>query len=91
MAASETRQTEDLPIGGQAVIEGVMMRADNRIVTAVRTSDGQIVVHEQVHEPWSRRLGVHRVPVLRGAIAFLEMMVIGLRTLNLSAAVAMQT
>lgn len=91
MAASETRQTEDLPIGGQAVIEGVMMRADNRIVTAVRTSDGQIVVHEQVHEPWSRRLGVHRVPVLRGAIAFLEMMVIGLRTLNLSADVAMQT
>ena len=72
MAVSEARQTEDLPIGGQAVIEGVMMRAENRIVTAVRTPDGQIVVHEEVHEPWNRRLGVHRVPVLRGAIAFLE-------------------
>lgn len=90
MAVSEARQTEDLPIGGQAVIEGVMMRAENRIVTAVRTPDGQIVVHEEVHEPWNRRLGVHRVPVLRGAIAFLEMMIIGLRTLNLSADVAMQ-
>ena len=90
MADNETKRTEDLPIGGQAVIEGVMMRADTRIVTAVRTPDGQIVVHEIEHEPWSRRLGVQRVPVLRGAIAFLEMMIIGMRTLNLSADVAMQ-
>lgn len=90
MANSDEQHTEDLPIGGQAVIEGVMMRADNRIVTAVRTPDGQIVVHEEQHESWGRRLGVHRVPVLRGAIAFIEMMIIGLRTLNLSADVAMQ-
>jgi uncharacterized protein YqhQ len=91
MAASEEKRTEDLPIGGQAVIEGVMMRADNRIVTAVRTADGQIVVHEQVHEPWGLRLGLRRIPVLRGAVAFIEMMIIGLRTLNLSADVAMQS
>lgn len=88
--ADKQQHTEDLPIGGQAVIEGVMMRAENRIVTAVRTPDGQIVVHEEQHESWGRRLGVHRVPVLRGAIAFIEMMIIGMRTLNLSADVAMQ-
>lgn len=87
MAADRT--TEDLPIGGQAVIEGVMMRADNRIVTAVRSSDGKIVVHEEEHVPWSRRVGLHRVPILRGSIAFIEMMIVGLRTLNFSADVAM--
>jgi uncharacterized protein YqhQ len=86
---SAPRTTEDLPIGGQAVIEGVMMRAEERIVTAVRTPDGQIVVHEEHHVPWNRRLGLHRVPVLRGAVAFIEMMIIGLRTLNFSADVAM--
>jgi uncharacterized protein YqhQ len=88
-APTESKRTEDLPIGGQAVIEGVMMRADKRIVTAVRIPDGQIVVHEEIHDPWSRRLGVHRVPVMRGAVAFLEMMIVGLRTLNISADVAM--
>ncbi|HCL31328.1 MAG TPA: DUF1385 domain-containing protein [Candidatus Latescibacteria bacterium] len=91
LETSEEKQTEDLPIGGQAVIEGVMMRVDKRIVTAVRTADGQIVVHEEEHEPWNRRLGLHRIPVARGAVAFLEMMIIGLRTLNLSADVAMQS
>ena len=90
MADREAKRTEDLPIGGQAVIEGVMMRAGTRIVTAVRTPDGQIVVHEIEHESWSRRLGVQGIPVLRGAIAFLEMMILGLRTLNVSADVAMQ-
>ena len=83
------RTTEDLPIGGQAVIEGVMMRAENRVVTAVRTADGEIVVREEEHVPWSRRTGLHRVPILRGAISFIEMMIIGMRTLNFSADVAM--
>jgi uncharacterized protein YqhQ len=90
MADNEAKRTEDLPIGGQAVIEGVMMRADTRVVTAVRTPDGQIVVHEIEHVPWSRRLGIQRVAILRGAIAFIDMMIIGLRTLNVSADVAMQ-
>lgn len=89
--STEAQRTEDLPVGGQAVIEGVMIRADNRIVTAVRTPDRQIVVREEEHVSWSRRTGVAKIPVVRGAVAFLEMMIIGLRTLNFSADVAMQS
>ena len=49
----ESRQSEDLPVGGQAVIEGVMMRVEDRVVTAVRTPEQEIVVREQQHIPWS--------------------------------------
>lgn len=87
----EARRSEDLPVGGQAVIEGVMMRAQNRIVTAVRTPEQEIVVRETEHIPWSQRFRLLRLPVLRGAVAFLEMMIIGMQTLNFSADVALQS
>ena len=86
----DSQLTEDLPVGGQAVIEGVMIRAEDKVVTAVRTPEQQIVVREDIHVPWGRRLRLLRVPVLRGAVAFFEMMIIGLRTLNFSADMAMQ-
>ena len=82
--------TEDLPVGGQAVIEGVMMRVPGRIVTAVRAPDGQIVVREEAYMPLTKRFRWLGVPVLRGAVSFFEMMVIGLKALNFSADVAMQ-
>tara|TARA_B100000686_G_scaffold340494_1_gene416281 strand:- start:4708 stop:5772 length:1065 start_codon:yes stop_codon:yes gene_type:complete len=84
------RESKDLPIGGQAVIEGVMIRAENRVVTAVRTPDFGIVVREDEHIPWSRRFRPLGIPVIRGAISFFEMMIIGVRTLNFSADMAMQ-
>ena len=87
---SDSAITEDLPVGGQAVIEGVMIRAEDKVVTAVRTPEEHIVVREEQHVPWSRRLGLLNVPILRGAVAFFEMMIIGLRSLNFSADVAMQ-
>lgn len=83
-------ESEDLPIGGQAVIEGVMIRAQERIVTAVRTPDRGILVREEEHIPWSRRLRLFGVPVVRGAVSFFEMAIIGVRTLNFSADMAMQ-
>ena len=84
------RESEDLPIGGQAVIEGVMIRAQERVVTAVRTPDRGILVREEEHIPWSRRLPLFGVPVVRGAVSFFEMAIIGVRTLNFSADMAMQ-
>ncbi len=87
----ESRQSEDLPVGGQAVIEGVMMRAEDRVVTAVRTPDQEIVVREQEHIPWGRRFGILKLPILRGAVAFIEMMILGLQTLNFSADVQLQS
>ena len=84
----QDRLTHDLPVGGQAVIEGVMMRARGKVVTAVRSADG-IVVKEDSHVPWGERLSCLRIPVLRGAIAFFEMLIVGLKSLNFSADVAM--
>jgi|TARA_Y100001934_G_scaffold114854_1_gene140590 uncharacterized protein YqhQ len=82
--------TEDLPVGGQAVIEGVMMRVPGKIVTAVRAADREIVVREEDYESITRRFRLLGLPVLRGAISFFEMMIIGLKALNFSADVAMQ-
>ena len=45
--SKDSQLTEDLPVGGQAVIEGVMIRAEDKVVTAVRTPEQQIVVREE--------------------------------------------
>jgi len=92
MNAAEDRQqlAEDLPVGGQAVIEGVMMRVPGRIVTAVRATNHEIIVREEEYMPLTKRRRWLDVPVLRGAVSFFEMMVIGLKALNFSADVAMR-
>jgi uncharacterized protein YqhQ len=70
-------------IGGQAVMEGVMMRNGNRVAVAVRLEDGRIVVDEdQVRETpkW-----VEVVPLIRGIYTFFHSLVVGLRSLYQSA------
>jgi len=76
------------PIGGQAVIEGVMMRAKGAVATAVRHPDGGIVVQRLSFRSLSERVRPFRLPLLRGALGLVEMTVIGIRTLNYSAEVA---
>ncbi|MFH1372302.1 MAG: DUF1385 domain-containing protein [bacterium] len=80
----------DMNIGGQAVIEGVMMRGKDRIATAVRVPDGRIVVKTEEYRSLTTRNRILRLPILRGAIVFVEMLIIGIRTLNFSADVAMK-
>lgn len=82
--------TQDLPVGGQAVIEGVMMRVPGKIVTVVRAADHRIVVREEAYDPLAQRYRLLGLPVLRGALSFFEMMLIGLKALNFSADVASQ-
>ena len=89
-AMDRQKITEDLPVGGQAVIEGVMMRVPGKIVTAVRKADKQIVVRQEEHVALTQRYRWLNIPVLRGCISFFEMMIIGLRALNFSADMAMQ-
>ncbi|MBI5215637.1 MAG: DUF1385 domain-containing protein [Ignavibacteriae bacterium] len=79
-----------LVVGGQAVIEGVMMRAPGRIATAVRRSNGDIVVKSQEHKSLGERYPVFKLPILRGAVGLIEMLFVGIETLNFSAEVAMQ-
>ncbi len=86
---SERAAAVDLPVGGQAVIEGVMMRVPGRIVVAVRRPDGTIAVHEQAHVAMTRRHRWLDVPVVRGAVSFAEMLAVGIRALNYSAEVAL--
>lgn len=80
----------NLDIGGQAVIEGVMMRSSNKIATAVRTIDGSILVKVQDYTSLAKRYKLLNIPIVRGAITFVEMMVIGIKTLNFSAEIAMK-
>jgi uncharacterized protein YqhQ len=80
-----------IQIGGQAVIEGVMMRAPGMIATAVRRPDGRIVVQTSPFTSLGERIKTLRLPLLRGALGLVEMMMIGLRTLNFSAEVAVAT
>jgi uncharacterized protein YqhQ len=79
----------DLNVGGQAVIEGVMMRSKDKIATAVRVPDGKILVKIEDYIALSQRHKLLNIPILRGAVAFVEMLIIGIRTLNLSADIAM--
>lgn len=78
----------DLAFGGQALIEGVMMRGPSRISTAVRSPEGEIVVETREFRSLTDRRPALKKPILRGAIAFFEMMVIGIRALQHSAEVA---
>jgi uncharacterized protein YqhQ len=80
----------DLAIGGQAVIEGVMMRSRDCVATAVRTADGKIAIKTQSYTSLTLRNKVLGLPIIRGAVSFVEMLIIGVSTLNYSADVFAQ-
>lgn len=80
----------DMNVGGQAVIEGVMMRSPTAIATAVRLPDGTIEVKKKPYTSLIKRLRFLNIPILRGAISFFEMLAIGIDTLNWSADMQMQ-
>ncbi len=79
-----------LQVGGQAVIEGVMMRAPGRVATAVRRKDGTIIVKKQDYRTLAERFTVFRLPIFRGAVGLVEMLLIGIESLHFSTEVAMQ-
>ena len=78
-----------LDVGGQAVIEGVMMRGPHSMVIAVRAPDGSIVVKDDRWVPLVKRVPLLRLPLIRGAVVLLESMVNGMQALSFSASVAM--
>jgi uncharacterized protein YqhQ len=78
-------------IGGQAVLEGVMMRTPSQWALAVRKPNGQIAdVNQEIHSVMARH-PVFRLPVIRGVIALYESLAIGFRALAISANYAAQT
>jgi uncharacterized protein YqhQ len=74
-------------IGGQAVIEGVLMRSPRRLAVAVRAPDGSIVVDNREFLSYSRRHKILSWPILRGAASLVESLAIGIKALNFSMAV----
>jgi uncharacterized protein YqhQ len=72
-------------VGGQAVLEGVMMRGPSNWAVAVRKPDGEIAeVHQSIKSPMARHK-IWRLPVIRGVVALGESLAIGFRALAISA------
>ena len=72
-------------IGGQAVLEGIMMRNGGKYSVAVRKADGEIAVDVQDYHsflPWKAPL---KIPFIRGIFSFVDSLVLGMRTLMYSA------
>lgn len=74
-------------IGGQAVLEGVMMRGERSMATAVRDASGKITVESKYITPMKQKSIWYRVPILRGVLNFVSMMVLGTKTLMRSSEV----
>src|SRR3984893_2921117 len=78
----------DLIVGGQAVIEGVMMRTPSAYAIAVRKADGTIVNTAARLPKLSDKYKLLKLPVLRGSAVLLQSMGLGIKALNYSANVA---
>jgi release factor-specific protein-(glutamine-N5) methyltransferase len=72
-------------IGGQAVMEGVMMRGESVIATAVRDADGIIRIESKRFKPAKQKSKILRLPIIRGIVNFINSMVVGVSTLMRSA------
>jgi len=81
---------ETLVYGGQAVIEGVMMRSPTHVAIAVRKPDGEIVVDKRPVVTFAARHKWARFPVIRGIFALIEALSLGISALNYSADIAAQ-
>ncbi len=72
-------------VGGQAVMEGIMMKSPLRSVLAVRKTDGEIVTEEMSTTSVREKYKILRLPILRGCVAFVESMIVGYKSLMRSA------
>ncbi len=72
-------------IGGQAVIEGVMMRHDEDVAVAVRRPDGEIEVGKSKYQNLTKKAKVLGWPIIRGVVSFISSLILGIKTLTFSA------
>lgn len=75
----------DLIVGGQAVVEGVMMRTPSAYAIACRKADGSIVTTAESLPKWSDKYKWMNLPVLRGGATLIQSMALGVKALNFSA------
>lgn len=72
-------------IGGEALIEGIMMRGPNSTASAYRQTDGGIIIEKSGYQPLGKRYKILGIPVIRGVVNLLESLVIGIKALMHSA------
>lgn len=75
----------DFAVGGQAVIEGVMMRSPNSITIAVRKPDGSIKIKKDPYQTLTQKIKALNIAIVRGVVNLFEMMVVGTKAINFSA------
>src|SRR5262244_743303 len=83
-------QEKEIIVGGQAVIEGVMMRAPNSYAVAVRRQDGSIVSKSERLPKLTDKFPILKTPILRGSAVLIHSMTLGVKALNFSATVAFE-
>ena len=81
---------DQIRVGGQAVIEGVMMRSPNSMAVAVRRPDGEIVVKREKLNFFSENKFFSKVPLARGVLNLLSALVLGMKALNFSASQSLE-
>ena len=72
-------------VGGQAVLEGVMMRHKNRYSVSVRRENGEIVTENREFISVRKKIKILNIPIIRGTVNFIEMMILSYKTLSISA------
>ncbi|HCX60979.1 DUF1385 domain-containing protein [Sedimentibacter sp.] len=84
MSNTEKKEVKKTSIGGQALIEGIMMKGPERIATAVRKPDGEIVVKEsEINQKFKHKF--FKLPVIRGSFVLIDSLVTGVKELMYSA------
>ena len=87
MDKKSNKKVKKTSIGGQAVIEGVMMRGRQSMATAVRDGEGNIQIESKRLTPPDKKPLIMRLPIIRGIISFFDSLVGGTKTLMRSASV----
>ena len=79
-----SRNIKKQSVGGQAIIEGIMMQSSNYRAIAVRKSNGEIELKKEKIKSWVKDKKIDKIPFLRGSFIFIETMIQGMKSLNYS-------
>ncbi len=90
MSRTKNLSEEEILVGGQAVIEGVLMRTPSAYAVAVRNPEGEIVVKKEREISWLKKKRFYRLPFIRGFFVLAQALKLGIKALNFSAEIALE-
>ena len=77
-------------VGGQAIIEGVLIKKGSKVGLAVRNPNGKIITKEQTHKSLTKKYKILNILIIRGTVILFETMILGIKALNDSANIAIE-